>query len=282
MPTLLLFGSTGYFGSHFKRFFENQGWKVFGERIEITDLSAVKQAIQKYNPEVVMNATGKTGRPNVDWCEDHPAETIAINVCGVLNIAIACLELNKYFVHLGSGCVYSGDNQGQGFSEEDEPNFFGSLYSRTKAYSEKLLREFNPLQLRIRIPIETKPSPKNVIDKLVHYQKIISIPNSFTVVEDFLPASYKLITKRATGIFNMTNSGSMTQQYLMDKYQKIIDPDFKYEVISLNELSKSIKAPRSNTVLNTEKREKMGVFMPEIKERIVQILKNYKKNCHLL
>jgi hypothetical protein len=34
----------------------------------------------------------QTGRPNVDWCEDHKAETIRTNVIGTLNLADLCCE----------------------------------------------------------------------------------------------------------------------------------------------------------------------------------------------
>lgn len=32
--------------------------------------------IDRVKPSLVLNAAGITGRPNVDWCEDHRQETI--------------------------------------------------------------------------------------------------------------------------------------------------------------------------------------------------------------
>lgn len=32
---------------------------------------SVLAEIEKYKPTHILNAAGVTGRPNVDWCEDH-------------------------------------------------------------------------------------------------------------------------------------------------------------------------------------------------------------------
>lgn len=275
---VFIFGANGYFGSHFVQFFKEKGWEVLTDRVDVTSLADVRAVLEKYKPDVVLNCAGKTGRPNVDWCESHKTETMAVNVQGALNIACVCDDLGLYLAHLGSGCVFQGDNGGVGHTEESPANFFGSFYSRTKVYSENALKEFNPLQLRIRIPIEAKSNSKNVIDKLLNYKKIISVENSFTIVEDFLPASYELICRRERGIFNMTNVGSMNHEFLMGQYTKIVDPSRTFEVMSLEELESQVCAPRSNCVLNTDKREALGISMPDIKKRIPEIMELYKKN----
>ena len=40
---------------------------------------------RSYKPTHVLNSAGVTGRPNVDWCEDHKQETIRANVVGYGN-----------------------------------------------------------------------------------------------------------------------------------------------------------------------------------------------------
>jgi len=276
MKKILLLGSTGFIGSQFKEAFLAKRYLVAAPRVEITDVSALRKAMDETKPQIVLNAAGITGTPNVDWCETHPAETISVNVSGALNVASAAHEQGIYTIHLGSGCVYDGDNGGRGYSEEDEPNYFGSLYSRSKLYSEKLLKEFpKVLQLRIRIPLIGRPHPKNLIDKLKKYSKMINVPNSCTVLEDFIPAAVQLIEKGATGIFNMTNSGAMDHRSIMELYREIVDPKFKINLMSASE-QKELCKRRSNCVLNTDKREKLGVHMPPLKESLRQILEGYK------
>jgi len=274
-----IFGANGYLGSHFVSYLQEKGWKVFTDRVDIRDYSAVFKALETTKPDVVINAAGKTGTPNVDWCESNKGETTLVNVNGALNLATACDALGIYMAHIGSGCVYAGYGEsGNGFTEEEPANFYGSFYSRTKAHSEELLSEFNILQLRVRIPIEGKSYNKNVINKLLKYEKVVSIENSFTVVEDFIPASVALIERREQGIYNMTNEGSMDHKFFMELYREIVDPSRSFTYMTEAELNAITKAPRSNCTLDVSKREALGIHMPDIKERMPEILQSYKNN----
>ena len=212
----------------------------------------------------------------MDWCEDHPGETFSVNVGGSINIAAIAEEFGTYMVQMASGCVYDGDKKG-GFTEEDEPNYFGSLYSRSRVLSEKALKEFkNVLQLRVRIPITGKPHPKNLIDKLLKYPKMINIQNSCTVIEDFIPAAIELIKRKETGVFNMTNIGAMDHKAIMEMYKEIVDPKFEIKLMSKKEQDVLCKR-RANCEMNTDKREKLGVHMPPLEESLRRTLEKYKK-----
>lgn len=276
MKKILLFGSTGFIGSQLKEALNEKGYEVAHPRIEIRNLDEVKKTIDKENPDYIINATGITGKPNVDWCEDHPLETYTVNVGGTLNIAAAALEKGIKVASMSSGCVYKGDNEGKGFSEADKPNFFGSLYSRSRIAAELALRDFpNVLQLRIRIPIMGKSNPKNLIDKLLRYPKMINMMNSCTVMEDFVPAVLQLIEMGTTGVLNMTNQGAMDHRQIMTLYKEIVDPDFILNFMDPEE-QEALNKRRSNCVLNTDKREALGVNMPPLEESLRRILQNYK------
>lgn len=274
MAKYLIFGN-GWIGNKFKTFLENSEISS----ANITDSSQVWEALIKHNADIVINCAGKTGKPNVDWCEDHKFETMQSNIAGPVVLANACKKYGSYLVHLGSGCVYEGDNNGRGFSEEDPPNFFGSFYSITKMAAEQALKSFSDvLQLRIRMPAEQMPSERNFITKIVKYKKIISIPNSITVIEDFFPAAKTLMDKKATGIYNLVNPGPITHEEILDLYKKIVDPFFSYEIMSLDELYKITKAKRSNCILSTKKLEAEGIKMPEIYDSLEKCLGEYKKH----
>ena len=191
-------------------------------------------------------------------------------------LAYACLERNIFFTHVGSGCVYDGDNNGKGYAEDDAPNFFGSYYSQTKIASEQALAMLPVLQLRLRMPADAIPGPRNFITKITKYTRVISVPNSISVMEDFVTAATKLIDYRATGIYNVVNPGSITHKEILDLYKEIVDPNFNYQIFSLEELHKETIAKRSNCVLSTKKMESLGITLPEIHEAIRSTLKKYK------
>ena len=267
---ILIFGN-GYIGNKFKKRLPD----AFLWPTDITQLGAVNHAIDVIKPEIVLNCAGKTGRPNVDWCEDHKEETMASNVLGPLVIARACLARGILMVHIGSGCIYTGDNDGNGFTEDDTPNFFGSFYSRTKIISEQILKEFPILQLRLRMPFDSEPSPRNFITKIVNYKNIISVPNSISVINDFITASLELINRKRTGIYNMTNPGAMTNAEILNIYREHVDPSHSYKLINLNELSNVVKTGRSNCILNTNKLAAEGIIMPPIEQAVRNALKEY-------
>lgn len=240
--------------------------------------STVKKELQRRKPDFVINCAGKTGKPNIGWCENHKEETFNSNVIGPLVLAHACSELGLYLVHLGSGCIYTGDNGGKGFSEEDPPNFFGSFYSKTKIWSEQALTAFPVLQLRLRMPVDSVPSPRNLITKITSYQKVISSPNSISIMDDVLFAAKELIARRSTGIYNVTNPGAITHPEILDLYNQIVDPEFKYETFSIEEMRKIVKADRSNCILSTRKLEAEGIRLTPVKEAVRKTLEEYKKH----
>lgn len=130
-------------------------------------------------PTHVLNAAGVTGRPNVDWCEDHKVETIRANIIGCLNLADVTRERGIHMTYYGTGCIFHYDEKfpqgsGKGFKESDTPNFTGSYYSYCKAIVEGLLKQYeNVLVLRVRMPIvESLVYPRNFITKIIKYDKV--------------------------------------------------------------------------------------------------------------
>lgn len=63
-----------------------------------------------YEPNVLINCIGKTGRPNVDWCETHKIETMLSNVTMPMLIADWCAINNVHLIQIGSGCIYFGES----------------------------------------------------------------------------------------------------------------------------------------------------------------------------
>jgi len=267
----ILIVGNGYLGNKFHDYFKES----FISNSKILSQKDAVLEIEKYSPNFLINCAGKTGRPNIDWCEDHKKETFESNVLLPINLAKACEKTKTNLIHLGSGCIYEGDNNGKGFSETDEPNFYGSFYSITKNLSEELLKEYNPLQLRLRMPIDSDLGPRNFVTKISTYKKVINIQNSMTIVEDMLKATQILMEKKKTGIYNLVNPETISHKEILRLYTDLINPNHKYEEITLDELHSFTKAKRSNCVLDTKKLES-EIKLPSIKTQVKKILEKHK------
>ncbi|NOS67302.1 MAG: sugar nucleotide-binding protein [Candidatus Peribacteraceae bacterium] len=271
MKTLLL-GSTGYLGEQFKKLYPN----ALVPRIDIGDRAAVISLLDTEKPDTVINCAGKTGRPNVDWCETHKEETLRANVTGALILLEECLARKIYLVHMSSGCIYAGDNEGRGFTEDDLPNFSSSFYSRTKAWSDQIMKDFPVLNLRLRMPFDGSRSERNLIMKLAKYSKVLDVENSITYLPDFLDTAKKLIEKRKTGTYNIVNEGVISPYRIMELYKEIVDPAHSSEKLTLENLGSVVKAGRSNCILSTDKLKGEGIEIRPVEEAVREALGQLK------
>jgi len=148
----------------------------------------------------------------IDYLEHK--DTLSINVndnlFAPLNLALFCQKNGIHFTYIGTGCIFEYDRDHTlendiGFTENDSPNFFGSNYSLIKGFTDRLMKQTNCLNLRIRMPITDEFNSRNFITKITNYEKICSIPNSMTVLTELIPVSIKMMKNSETGTFNFTN-----------------------------------------------------------------------------
>lgn len=265
---ILILGN-GYLAHHFHAFFRKISKLSFAR---INDFRDIDAELYVEHPDIVINCIGKTGKPNIDWCETHKEETNLSNLIVPLLIQRACTQRNIRMIHISTGCVYDGYDKH--FTETDPSNYQDSYYSRTKYLCEQALKEFNVLQLRIRMPIDSVPHPRNLLNKLLSYKEIISIENSITVVPDLMQAAKHLIETKETGIFNVVNTGSVTHWEILNIYNAYSPLKKEIATISMNALRKKIATSRSNCVLSNQKLRDAGFLMPNT---IVSLNRQIKK-----
>ncbi len=268
---VLILGN-GFIGN---RLHDELGWRLSDKRIySFKDIDA---EIKKYKPEIIINCIGYTGKRNVDDCEKDIDKTIVANTFVPILLGEVALRHGIKLVHISSGCIYHYDYERQRpITENKVPDYYDLYYSRSKIYSEAVLKElairYNILVLRMRIPMDNRPHPKNIIDKLIKYKRVLDIPNSVTYVPDFIKAMKYLISIDAVGIYNVVCKGALRYPQLMDVYRRY-RPEFKYEILPLEELG----LDRTNLILSTKKLEATGFPVRSIKEVVEECIKEYVK-----
>ena len=77
------------------------------------------------------------------------------------------------------------------------------------------------------------------------------------------------------GIYNMTNSGSITTRQVTEwmKEEGVTDKQFKFFENENHFMENAAKTPRSNCVLDTTKAEKAGIGMRPVEEAIRESLR---------
>lgn len=284
---LIYGGKTGWIGGKVATMLKEQGVEVVLAESRCENRADVAKELDEVKPSHVFMAAGITGRPNIDWCEDHKPETIRVNVIGTLNLADLCSMKGIHCTIYATGCIFEYDEKhpmgsGIGFTEEDFPNFAKSFYSETKGYMEQMLKCYpNCLTLRVRMPISDDLIHRNFVTKIVKYERVVNIPNSMTVLTEMLPASLAMAQKGLTGVYNFTNPGVISHNEVLDLYKKYIDPTYTYTNFTVEEQAKVIKAGRSNNELDTTKLMRdmpEGVVINDIKTACDLCFQRMKEN----
>ncbi|HVJ93117.1 MAG TPA: sugar nucleotide-binding protein [Labilithrix sp.] len=273
--TILVFGR-GFLGERLARELP----QALLHPADIADETAVRAAIGDHRPAAVINAAGKTGRPNVDWCESHQFETFRSNVEGPLVLARACAAFGTYLLHIGSGCIFYGPSPTPGGWREDDFANPKSYYSRTKYAADLALSKLpNVGVARLRMPIDGAPGPRNLITKLAGYKQVIDVENSVTIVDDLVAVLRGLVERRATGVFHATNPGTMRHSDLLALYREIVDPAHASELIGEEELVARglAKLGRSNCILESSRLAELGLTMRPIDVALRDAMTQYAR-----
>lgn len=286
---IILFGSTGYVGSEFKRQLEQKQvtFKCWNDTANTTFYDLEKWYEDAGYPviDAVINAAGYTGKPNVDACELYKTDTIHGNIIWPQILTDWCMLNDITLGHVSSGCIYTGRRlDGKPFTEEDEPNFSFkqnncSFYSGTKTIAEKIVLKWNKNYIwRLRIPFEENDNPRNYISKMLKYDKLLQAENSISNKQEFVSACIQTYTNKVPfGIYNVTNTGYITTDFLVDKLKKTIAKDRNFTLIDEETLYKNYaKTPRSNCVMSNSKLLETGIKMKTVEESIDYCLNNWK------
>jgi dTDP-glucose 4,6-dehydratase len=287
---VLLYGSNGWIGNQFLELLLLNNINVICGCSRVDNIDELIDEINNVNPTHIVSFIGRThgvidGKvyPTIDYLEKEGKllENIRDNLFSPLVLAKICSEKNIHLTYLGTGCIFKYDDEHpDGFTEESLPNFFGSSYSIVKGFTDKLMHMYDNsvLNLRIRMPITGAENSRNFITKITNYAKVCSVANSMTILPELLPLVIKMMEQNIKGTINLTNPGTISHNEILELYREIVDPFFTWKNFSQEEQRKILAADRSNNLLNTDRLEELFPEVNSIKDGIVKVLHDYKKN----
>ena len=283
---IVVLGGSGYVGSSIVNLLATQGKEVrvlSRKDCNYYDPASLGEAIG--NADFVINAAGYTGRPNVDACELHKHECLMGN--GVLPGVVkdVCESKKLPWIQISSGCIFTGTREdGTGFTESDPPNFSFrfdncSFYSGTKALGEEVIADAeNCYVLRLRIPFENLDNPRNYLTKLLRYQRLLRATNSLTFLDEFAASCLHCVEARPEpGIYNVTNTGFVTTDQVVDKLKAhgITDKEFEFFDSEAEFMQTAAKAARSNCVLDNSKAIAANFPLSDVNDALDKAMSNW-------
>jgi dTDP-4-dehydrorhamnose reductase len=312
---ILLLGATGYIGQAFAHELKQRKKDFVSlsrKQVDYTSFAALLEFLKAKQPEFVVNAAGYTGKPNVDACELHKADTLQGNTLFPQTVAQACAAAGIPWGHVSSGCIYSGakvmvsgslraekdftkpelralvektPQAIHGFTETDAPNFSFrdgpcSFYSGTKALGEEAIAGIGQSYVwRLRIPFDEFDNARNYLSKVQRYSKVYDNVNSISHRADFVKACLDTWELRAPfGIYNVTNPGFVTTKHVVELIEKKLKPAKKFEFWASDEefYKVAAKTPRSNCVMDTTKLLAAGVIIRGVAEALEDSLNRWQ------
>lgn len=230
----------------------------------------LRQMIQIYTTDLVVNCAAFIPQPTVDGCKNHPRENIMGNVAFPTMLADACDEEGIPLIHVSTGCLFDESKE---WTEDDTPTrgFDGYCGAYVGA---KLLAEHYVLQhpktyvLRIRLPFDEIDHPRNYLSKLANFPTVFDHVNSLTHRGDFARAALDLWEKDAEfGIYHVVNPG----------VTNAINISRTLRDVGIRELPYPTIGPTKSTgcILSTEKLRKVGVFMRDVGQSVSEAINKW-------
>jgi dTDP-4-dehydrorhamnose reductase len=234
-------------------------------RLDITDRNGVFAAVAKLRPGAIVHTAALT---NVDYCEDHRDEAMAINALGTKNVADAARQYGAKMIHVSTDFVFDG--KGSMYREDDPVNPI-SFYAYTK-----LLGEYYVLGLDNYVIARTSVVYGNarqnfvtwVRDSLKAGTRIKVVNDQFntpTLSVDCAEAILELLKNYTWGIYHTAGSERMSRY------------EFARQVAAFYSLDESLIEPVNSTTLNQKARRPMDSSLDTAKISKLHNMLNIKK-----
>lgn len=208
----LVTGAGGQLGHHLTRLLGAEDAVCCARaQLDITNASAVDDAIRQHRPDVVVNAAAYTA---VDAAESDEATALTINRDGPANLARALAHHGGRLIHVSTDYVFDGGAD-RPYAPDDPPNP-QTAYGRTKLAGELAVEDLLPARTVIVRTAWVYGGPgRNFVDtmrRLVHERDLVDVVadqiGSPTYVGD-LAAALVCVGNSSVhrGTFHYVNSG---------------------------------------------------------------------------
>lgn len=266
---VLIIGPTGQLGADLVRVFsEKKSYEVITAmrpEIDLSDRGSVLNAISRYMPQIVINASGYT---DVEGCEHDPSSAMLLNTEGAGHVADACSGSGSVCVYISTDYVFDG-NKGAPYEETDWPNPLNA-YGVSKLEGERSVRGKCDRHFVVRtsglfgpgLPEKRGHNFVETVISLAEKAKRIRIVDdqviSPTYTRDLASKISELLESGDYGTYHITNSGECTWYRFGMAVFDFVGLSSEVTAVTSDEYGAKAKRPRYS-VLDNKKLESAGV-----------------------
>lgn len=230
----------------------------------------VSRAVQAFRPDIVFHLAALHYIP---YCNEHPVETIAVNVAGTETLLQVCQKFEvERFIFASSAAVYPIYDKA---NVEDAPIYPTDIYGNTKYFGEHLVRAYHERTgtscsvgrlFNVYGPKETNPHViPAILDQVKEGGQVLELGNlepkrDYIFVEDVVTAFLALEEHAADfDTFNIGTGREYSVQELVDIISAIIGRRLS---VRQSEARKR-KSDRLHLVADIHKIQEMTGWKPE-------------------
>ena len=246
------------------------------DKLDITNKEAVVSAVEKLNPEYIINCAAYTA---VDKAEENYDLAEKVNADGPGNLAYAANLVGATLVHISTDYVFSGELDVQkSYKETDEVGPV-TVYGITKLHGEEQVQK-NTDKYYIFRTAWLYGDGNNFVRTMLKLGKekeevsvVADQHGSPTYAEDLASIIAEAINKKIPyGIYHSTNQGFTTWYEFTKKIYELAKIDCKIKPVTSEEFVRPAKRPK-NSQLSKEKLLKENISIPSWEDGLARYLK---------
>jgi dTDP-4-dehydrorhamnose reductase len=222
--------------------------------LDITELVKVREAISKYRPDLLINASAFN---DVDGAESRVREAYAINAVGPRILAVATAAHGIPVLHVSTDYVFDGTSQ-RPYHEFDATNPL-STYGASKLAGEEAVRSLNPKHYVVRTAWLFWESGRNFLTSMYG---LAARPELRVASDQFGSPTYvphlavgisQLIETEAFGTYHLAGRGGASRWELVSDLFRRLDVTSSVFPVSHREFPTPAQRPSYSVLTSVQK-----------------------------
>lgn len=219
--------------------------------LDIADERSVFSFCQEKRPDVIVNCAAYT---NVDSCENNETLAFRVNAIGARNLAAAAFDINAKILQVSTDYVFDGT--GNSPKREYDPINPLSVYGKSKALGEQMVREVNPRHFILRTAWlygEGSNFVRTMLQLANEQNELNVVDDQFgspTSTVDLARCILKLIQTNSYGTYHGTCEGSCSWHEFAQTIFSFKGLDIKVNPIQTEALNRPAPRPRYSILEN--------------------------------